>query len=393
MTFCAHADFALRHGSNGTAEACFRAPCNPVEFRNSLKSWYLKHCRNLPWRENPSPYRIWVSEAMLQQTQVKTVIPYYQRFILKFPGIACLAAADMEDVLKAWEGLGYYARARNLHRAARQVCTDHGGCVPDRYAAFRSLPGVGDYIAAAVLSIAFQQPLCVVDGNVKRVLARLLMIDDPVNAASARNRFQFEADRLLDRKHPGCFNQAMMELGALICRPGNPQCGECPVTKQCLSFQNDRTRQYPKRAVRPEKPLRHLVAGVVLKDHEILIARRPMEGLLGGLWEFPGGGVEADEPPEGACIRNIAKTVNLQVTVDCHIGRIKHAYTHFRILMDVFVCRHREGMVRLNGPEAFRWISLNEIENHAFPAGHHKFIPRLRTILQRLLQAERTRGS
>ncbi len=390
MTLYVQADFASRHAADGNTQSGFRLPYNPVEFRNALISWYLKHSRKLPWRENPNPYRIWVSEAMLQQTQVKTVIPYYQRFVLKFPDIASLASADTEQVLKAWEGLGYYARARNLHRAARRVCQDHGGCIPDTYAAFRSLPGVGDYIAAAVLSIAYNQPLCVVDGNVKRVLARLMMIDDPVNAASARERFQSEADRLLDRKHPGCFNQAMMEFGALICRPGSPRCNECPVKDLCLSFQNDRTVDYPKRKVRPKTPLHHLVAGVVLKDHEILIARRPMEGLLGGLWEFPGGRVETDEPPESACIRNIAKTVNLHVAVDCHVGRIKHAYTHFRILMDVFVCRHCKGTVRLNGPEAFRWISLNEIENHAFPAGHHKFIPRLRMILQSFLEPERT---
>jgi A/G-specific adenine glycosylase len=330
---------------------------------------------------------------MLQQTQVKTVIPYFQRFVLKFPDLACLAAADVEQVLKAWEGMGYYARARNLHRAARQVCLDHGGQVPDCYPVFRSLPGVGDYIAAAVLSIAFNQPLCVVDGNVKRVLARLLMMDAPVNAASARQRFQVEASHLLDRNNPGCFNQAMMELGALICRPDKPRCGECPVKGRCLSFQNDRTHDYPKRQVRPRVPLRHLVAGVVLKDHDILITRRPMEGLLGGLWEFPGGRIEADEPPADACVRNIAEMVGLNVAVDCHVDRIKHAYTHFRMLMDVFVCRHVDGAVRLAGAEAYRWISLNELENHAFSAGHHKFIPRLQTILQNILETDILRQS
>jgi A/G-specific adenine glycosylase len=207
-----------------------------ARLRRRLLSWYDVHRRDLPWRRTREPYRIWVSEVMLQQTQVRTAIPFYRRFLQQFPTPAHLARADEQSVLKCWEGLGYYARARNLHRAAARVAAS-GGRVPDEWDAFRALPGVGNYIAAAVLSIAYGRPHAVVDGNVKRVLARLLALDLPVNAPAALRAFQAEAERLLDRRRPGDYNQALMELGALVCTPRAPDCGGCPQDTQC-----DRTR-------------------------------------------------------------------------------------------------------------------------------------------------------
>ena len=203
--------------------------------RKRLTDWYAVHSRHLPWRQTQDPYRIWVSEVMLQQTQVKTVVPYYETFLAAFPYLETLAAAHLESVLKVWEGLGYYARARNLHRAARIVTERYGGRIPDRPDQFRTLPGVGDYICAAVQSIAYGVPLAVVDGNVKRVLARLYEIEEPVNRPSGARAFAKTADRLLDRSDPGVFNQALMELGALVCRPSSPDCGACPVRGRCAA--------------------------------------------------------------------------------------------------------------------------------------------------------------
>ncbi|MGD8741242.1 MAG: A/G-specific adenine glycosylase, partial [Desulfobacterales bacterium] len=230
--------------------------------RKKLMKWYQTNQRDLPWRRSNTPYHIWVSEAMLQQTQVKTVLNYYRRFLTKFPNIKRLAAADLQAVLKAWEGMGYYARARNLHRAAKAVVQDHGGRIPDQWEAFHNLPGVGDYIAAAVLSIAFNKPHPVVDGNVKRVLARLHKIRAPVNQPGSDKQFKKAAARLLDSRQPGTFNQAMMELGALICKPRNPQCDACPLTHECRAYQTQQVADFPKRQKLKATPQYHIAVGV-----------------------------------------------------------------------------------------------------------------------------------
>jgi A/G-specific adenine glycosylase len=348
--------------------------------RESLVRWYLKHLRELPWRGTADPYGIWVSEVMLQQTQVGTVIPYYRRFMARFPTVGHLAAADLQEVLKLWEGLGYYARARNLHRAARQVTADHHGRLPDDHAALRKLSGVGEYIAAAVMSIAFGRPHAVVDGNVKRVLARLLLMDAPVNRHDAYGIFEKEARSLLDLADPGRFNQAMMELGALVCRPKQPLCIECPIGSFCRAHLAGQVEAYPRRVRKPPVPTRAMVAGVIQKGRKVLITQIPPDGLLGGLWEFPGGGVEKGESAEAACIRNILAKTGFSVAACTHLGRIRNAYTHFKVVVDLFLCRCRTGAVRLEGPADYRWIGLDELAQYPLPKTHHKFMPLLRTI-------------
>ena len=344
------------------------------QFRKRLLEWYRRHHRRLPWRETDDPYRIWISEVMLQQTQIQTVLPYYQKFLLHFPTVKRLADADLQKVLKVWEGLGYYARARNMHRAATVLLEQYAGKLPENWALVRALPGVGDYIAAALLSIAFNQPYAVVDGNVKRVLARLYEIADPINKSSSYKIFKEAAGRLLDHRHPGIFNQAMMELGATICKPGKPECNRCPVCSLCHANQAGNADKFPKRIKTPKTPLHHIVVGVVYKNNHMLITRRKFEGLLGGLWEFPGGKVRKHETPESACVREMKEEVNLGVAVAGHIAQVKHAYTHFKILMDVFSCRYVSGDVKLNGPVDFRWITRREIEHYPFPKANHKFI-------------------
>ncbi len=339
--------------------------------------WFETHRRKLPWRDTEDPYRIWVSEVMLQQTQVKKVLEYYQKFVSKFPDVQSLAGAALQDLLKTWEGLGYYARARNLHKAAQIVVRDLESEIPADYATFRKLPGVGEYIAAAVQSIAFNRPYAVVDGNVKRVLARLFLINAPINQSASAKIFQEKADLLLDHIAPGIFNQAMMELGATVCRPQSPTCILCPVNTVCRAFQTARQDGFPVR--RKPKPLseHHIVAGVIHKGDQVLITQRKPEGLLGGLWEFPGGEIHAKETAEQACSRVIREETNLLVEPVEYLIRVKHAYTHFKITMDVFHCHYQSGEVVLNDAVDHCWITVDQIDQFPFPRSNHKFIPLL----------------
>ncbi len=346
-----------------------------------LLKWYDHNCRNLPWRETSDPYAIWVSEVMLQQTQVKTVIPYYQRFLDAFPTIQDLAASDLQTVLKIWEGLGYYGRARNMHRAAHIVVQDCHGTFPGTWEHIRNLPGIGDYIAAAVMSIVFNGQHAVVDGNVKRVLARLLRVDTPVNQASAGNTFKKYADKLLYKPEPGKYNQAIMELGALICTPYAPLCDTCPIQPVCQAYQTSTVDIYPKRVKKQQTPLYNIAIGVVINHDRVLITQRRNDGLLGGLWEFPGGKIKKDETSAKACIREIKEETGLTVAVHQYLTQVKHAYTHFKISADVYICDIVSGMVALNGPVDYRWITLEQIDDYPFPKANHKFIPRLREAM------------
>jgi A/G-specific adenine glycosylase len=317
---------------------------------------------------------------MLQQTQVKTVLSYFQRFLSAFPNVDRLAGADLQEVLKVWEGLGYYTRARNLHRAAHVVAKHFGGIIPANWEGFRQLPGVGDYIAAAVLSISYNQPYAAVDGNVKRVLARLLKIEPPVNQSRGSAIIKAAADTLLDRRNPGVFNQALMELGAVVCRPRRPACDRCPLQAQCSGFRDGCVDAYPRRVTRNPGPTHQIAVAVVYRQEQILITRRPRDGLLGGLWEFPGGKIKTGENPARACLREIKEEVNLDVAIVAHLTQVKHAYTHFSVVMEVFRCRYVSGKVKLKGPEDFRWVPLEALKRFPFPKANLKFMHLLEPI-------------
>lgn len=344
------------------------------EFREALLTWFKRYHRKMPWRGIDDPYRIWVSEVMLQQTQVKKVVDYYERFTERFPNVQQLAAAPLQDVLKVWEGLGYYARARNLHKAAQFIMTELDGEIPKDYATFRKLPGVGDYSAAAMHSIAFNAPYAAVDGNIKRVLARLYLINAPINEASSAKHFQQKADDLLDQDEPGLFNQAMMELGATVCRPQSPTCLVCPVNMFCEAFHAARQDEFPHRRKTEPTPEHHIAAGVIYKGSEVLIVQRPLEGLLGGLWEFPNGQIGEKETAEDACIRHITDVVNLSVTNVKYLTRVRHAFTHFKIVVDVFQCEYQSGEVVLNGPIDSKWVKLTALQDYPLPRATHKFL-------------------
>jgi A/G-specific adenine glycosylase len=315
---------------------------------------------------------------MLQQTQVKTVTPYFLNFMDRFPTLEALARADLQTVLKLWEGLGYYARARNFHKAARIIVQEMKGMIPDDFHEFQKLPGIGDYIGSAVQSIAFGRPLAVVDGNVKRVLARLYSMEAPVNKPDSHGQFKALAGLHLDRHDPGTFNQAIMELGALVCSPKSPDCSLCPVSEFCKAFLSGTVDQFPKRVASRRVPTFHIAAGIVQKNGKVLITRRKLDGLLGGLWEFPGGKLEKGEEASLACIREIKEETGLAVGIDAHLTTVHHAYTHFKIKMDVYYCRYISGRIRLNGPMAFKWIRLTDTNRFAFPKANLKFIPLIR---------------
>ncbi len=350
--------------------------------RTNLLAWYAIHRRRLPWRETSDPYAIWVSEVMLQQTQVATAIPYYQRFMDRFPTPAHLAAADLQQVLKLWEGLGYYARARNLHRAAGQVVSRFEGRVPDDPETFRSLPGVGDYIAAAVLSIAFNRVMPVVDGNVKRVLARLFEMETPVNGANAHAVFREPAMELICHDLPADFNQAIMELGALICRPRNPACAHCPVCHHCLAHRHGTTATYPYRRKSPKVPLRRLAIAVIRKQGKMLVVRRPTEGFLGGLWEFPAVPADGRELNQREIEDRLSAETGLKIEIERPLTRIRHAYTHFKLSADVFLCRCLSGRVRLKSAQGHRWVTLRSLTRLPLHKATHKFMLALTTAIE-----------
>jgi len=348
-----------------------------AEYRFQLAKWYQENRRPLPWRATADPYRIWVAEVMLQQTQVATVIPYYAAFLSAFPDIDRLATATETEVLKVWEGLGYYSRARALWQAARIIRERYGSRIPDDITLFRQLPGVGAYIAAAVMSIAFGQPMAVLDGNVRRVLARLCCVGQPVNKPAAVRELTRLSQQFLDTDSPADYNQAIMELGALVCRPRHPRCDSCPVAVFCCAWQNQAVDHFPLCVRRQPLPTRHCAIGVIIRDGQLLVTRRPSRGLLGGLWEFPGGKIQEGESAEAACLRELREEVNLTVGIVTRLATVRHAYTHFRVILEVFICRWVSGTIILNGSVDYRWLDPAQLAGLPFPRANRRFIPQL----------------
>lgn len=348
------------------------------ELRTRLLAWYHHHKRDLPWRGETDPYRIWISEVMLQQTQVTTVIPYYHRFLERFPTLADLAAAPLETVLKTWEGLGYYARARNLHRAARELVERHDGCFPTTYAELRPLPGFGEYTAGAVASIACGEAVPAVDGNVKRVLARLFALGEDVSRGQAARQLREIATALVDPITPGDWTQAVMELGATVCLPQTPKCLLCPLNELCQARLLGLERELPVQPVKKALPHFDVVAAVLRENGRLLIAQRPSEGMLGGLWEFPGGKVEAGETLPEALRREIREELGLEIAVGEPIVTVKHSYTHFKITLHAFACRLLAGQPQALGVADWRWVTPAELDAFPFPRTDQKIIEALR---------------
>jgi A/G-specific adenine glycosylase len=316
---------------------------------NALLDWYASHARQLPWRVHAntntaiSTYAVWVSEIMLQQTRVETVIPYFERWMQRFPTIASLAEAPLADVLSTWEGLGYYSRARNMQQAARVIEREHHGELPSSLRDLIALPGIGKYTAGAIASIAFGKDEPALDGNIRRVLARCFDVSEPAKSATGERKLWELARAHLPPGRAGDYNQALMDLGATICTPRSPNCPNCPLVEQCLAYQQGIQEQRPVLVARVQIPHYTVTAAVIRRDNHVLICQRPLNGLLGGMWEFPGGKLHEGETLADCLRREIAEELNAEIEVGESLGVFHHAYTHFRVTLHAFWCQLNNG--------------------------------------------------
>lgn len=341
-----------------------------VEFQRKLRAWYSGHHRNLPWRQTQDPYRIWISEIMLQQTTVQAVIPYYTRWMQLFPDMPALSKAPLQNVLRAWQGLGYYQRAKNLHQASKIIMTTHGGRMPQQYDDLKSLPGFGPYTTAAVLSIAFDMPYLAVDANIRRVLMRLLKFRRKATA-SIDKQLLLSISPLLPQKRMGIFNQAMMELGSLICRSKNPLCLRCPLIDFCRAYKAGEQEIIPIREKRRYKKI-EAVIGIIENRGKFLIQKRPSTGLLADLWEFPGGKIEVGETAAAALKREIKEEISAEIREVRFLTRVRHSYTQFQVSLHAFSCALKTDPVL--DKNRHRWVSLEGMRRFPFPSGSAKVI-------------------
>lgn len=350
-----------------------------VKLRSLLLAWFARDRENLPWRESRCPYRVWLSEIMLQQTQVTTVIPYFKRFLERFPTLEDLARAPLDDVLKAWEGLGYYSRARNLHRTAQIVVSKYGGRFPTSPEELQTLPGIGRYTAGAIASIAFGVDAPVLDGNVIRVLARLYNLADDITQPATQRALWTLAEQLVPPGEAGAWNEALMDLGRRICIRRDPRCAVCPVNDWCEAFQAGTQRQRPVRPQRVRLPHFDVAAAVIHHAHgQVLIAQRPLDAMLGGLWEFPGGKREPGETLRECLAREICEELGVEIRAGEQIGAVRHSYTHFRITLHAFHCTIVSGEPQAISCAAWTWAALDDLDRFAFPVTDRKVIAMLR---------------
>ena len=335
----------------------------------ALLSWFDRNKRDLPWRRNRNPYATWISEIMLQQTRVDTVKPYFERWMERFPDVRSLAEADEQEVLKLWEGLGYYSRARSLHKAAKIIVSKYGGQLPEDPAELRKLPGIGDYTAGAIASIGFGKPAAALDGNIRRILARFYDIADPVRTPQTEKLLWQLAEESLDRDRPGDYNEALMDLGSAVCTPEDPKCLICPIAADCRARQNGTAGERPV-MVKAEPVPHYIVTAAVIRDEsgeKFLLTKRPPKGLLGGLWEYPGGKQEPDESLEDCIRREIREELGVTIRVGEPFGVYRHAYTHFKVTLHAFFCRITEGEPVPLAASELGWFSREELA--ALPMG------------------------
>lgn len=330
-------------------------------FARQLLAWYRRNARILPWRGHPDPYAVWVSEIMLQQTRVETVIPYFQRWMKRFPTIKSLAEASEQDILNLWEGLGYYSRARNLHNAAIIVVERYDGQLLRDLDVLRRLPGIGRYTVGAIASIAFGMDEPALDGNIRRVFARVFNISVPADSSAGEKLLWNLAAEHLPKGKAGNYNQSLMDLGATICLPKNPRCLICPLMKLCEARAKGIQDQRP--VLKPKKKTPHyiLASAVIVKNGRVLLAKRPSKGLLGGMWEFPNGRVEGD--PARELSKSLRSGYQLKVRRKDAMSVVHHAYSHFKVIVHVFQCE----LVSMIKNQNLRWVSLKNLQD--FPMG------------------------
>ena len=344
-----------------------------MNISTSILTWFDIAKRDLPFRNNKNPYNIWVSEIMLQQTKVETVIPYYNNWIKNYPDIVSVSKASESDLLKTWEGLGYYARCRNFHKAAKIVCKDYDSNIPSSWDEFRSLPGVGDYTAGAVLSIAFNKPFIALDGNVKRVMARVIG-----RRKLSNNNLKFIISRLnkwLDYNRPGDFNEAIMELGACVCLPKSPKCYDCPINKFCVAYKSGNPLKYPIKVKKKRMPHYTFVGGLIRDKNKILIQQRD-ENMLNGLWEIPNKKVKSVKVIVKVLKNYIMDHYGLNIMVEKQLGIVNHSYSHYKIDIILMDCIKAGEVIKQN--KRYKWIKKSEIVKYPFHKVNHKIFSLLK---------------
>jgi A/G-specific adenine glycosylase len=329
------------------------------KIQTKLLQWFKKNERDLPWRKTRDPYAIWVSEIMLQQTQVATVIPYYKKFLKSFPTLHHLAKANLSKVLKVWEGLGYYSRARNLHRASQIVLNHFNGKIPDTLKDLLSLPGIGRSTAGSILSFAFHKDAPILDGNAKRVLSRLFAVSsNPVKSKTEGLLWQI-SESLIPKGFSNPFNQALMDLGSMLCTPKDPQCPRCPLHRFCKGRASGEPERFPTKSIKKKIPHIEAISAVIEENGKVLLKQRPLKGLLGGLWEFPNWRIEGEGRLRLRLRNRIQKEMGMNVEVKESIGIFRQTFSHFKLTLQVFHCQP------LNGKAKGKWVPIRNL--HLFP--------------------------
>lgn len=349
-----------------------------TDFSSLLLDWFARGKRPLPWRQTYDPYQVWLSEVMLQQTQMDRAVVYFNRFLRRFPDVRALAAASEEEVLRLWEGLGYYSRARNLLKAAREVVSGHDGRIPSDSASLSALPGVGPYTVGAVLSIAHNQDVPAVDANVERVLARCFDLAESPRDPSGRKLFADLARSLIPSGRARDFNQALMELGALVCAPRSPACVPCPLSGICRALSVGTVRERPA-LPKAKAPVQiGMGTAVILHEGLVFVQKRGPGGVWAGLWEFPGGQVEPGEFPEETALREVREETGFEVEARGKLAVIRHAYTRYRVTMHAYLTGFPAGVEpprpRLTAATSCRWAALTDLAELAFPTVMRKLM-------------------
>jgi A/G-specific adenine glycosylase len=336
------------------------------KIQTKLLQWFKKNGRDLPWRKTRDPYAIWVSEIMLQQTQVATVIPYHQKFLKSFPTIHHLAKSDLSKVLKVWEGLGYYSRARNLHRASQIVLTRFHGKIPETLKDLLGLPGIGRSTAGSILSFAFHKDAPILDGNAKRVLSRLFTVSsNPVKSKTEGLLWQI-SESLVPKGFSNPFNQALMDLGSMLCTPKEPECDRCPLHRFCKGRASGKPERFPAKKVKRTIPHIESVSAVIKKDGRVLLNQRPPKGLLGGLWEFPNWRIKGKKIQKQQLKNQMDREVGLSINVKESIGTFQQTYSHFKLTLSVFHCQH------LNGKGKGKWVPIRNLALYPMSRIHRR---------------------
>lgn len=350
----------------------------------TLITWFKANERDLPWRKTYTPYHIWISEIMLQQTQMDRAVPYFTRWMERFPKISDIAVADEDEILKYWEGLGYYSRARNIRKAARRIVEEHEGIFPVSRKDILALPGIGPYTAGAIMSLAFEADEPAIDANVERVYARLFDIDTPMAEKETKQRVRALSDDLLPTGHARNYNQAVMEFGALVCTPRSPRCNACPLTGYCEAYRLGITAHRPVPGKKKDITPLDVVTGFLIHDGKVYIQKRPEGSVWAGLWEFPGGHIEAGEPPEQTVVREYREETGFDVEVTDKVSIIRHGYTTFRITLHCFVVRlkSKSAIPDLCAATEYKWLPPSELSQFAFPGGHRKLLDQMRSDIR-----------